>query len=406
MMEKLRKIFMMKYPIPHIGHGEYRTRAVKTLQFLLHFIIVMALMYCGAVIFAQLEDPEYGELYSGPCSAYPDTGRKILNFTNESRASRVEYFWEKITSKYNISLNEESDNAIVEEIFDFMLITSQSTKGDAESPKHQSLECYDRNSIFLKWFYFVTTCTTTIGYGTVHPVTESGRLFYIFFSIVGIALMMTLLRSMGDILSTANKRFNAIISRCVLPQHSFVSEEFRSVVSLIFLYLIYMVFVVLHDKTIPAAKDRSVITTFYYWTVTFTTVGFGDVNYPLEVEINHIYVLLVIRLMGLTVLAGIIDSIQKYIKYRKRLVLHKAARTSRRSSILPKFMGKVLKDMTGDSFDSYRGSAPQGAGGKKIKFLEDEKSDCNVYELRRERSLTTESIVDQEKEMTCFLTSV
>lgn len=45
----------------------------------------------------------------------------------------------------------------------------------------------------------------------VYPKTESGRLFYIFFSIFGITLMMTLLKSLGDILSKANKKLYSTI---------------------------------------------------------------------------------------------------------------------------------------------------------------------------------------------------
>ena len=62
--------------------------------------------------------------------------------------------------------------------------------------------------------------------------------------------------------------------------------------------------------------DWSFVDTCYFWLVTFTTVGFGDVHFPLEVEIDHFYELVVYRVFGLAFLAGIIEAIYGYVKYR------------------------------------------------------------------------------------------
>ena len=55
-----------------------------------------------------------------------------------------------------------------------------------------------------------------LGYGHIYPKTYNGRLFYIVFSIIGIALMMTLLKSCGAILAAANKKVysNAVRRLC------------------------------------------------------------------------------------------------------------------------------------------------------------------------------------------------
>ena len=42
----------------YLKRNNYWQPLVNTLKFLLHFLVVMALMYCGAVIFAHLEDPD------------------------------------------------------------------------------------------------------------------------------------------------------------------------------------------------------------------------------------------------------------------------------------------------------------------------------------------------------------
>ena len=76
--------------------------------------------------------------------------------------------------------------------------------------------------------------------------------------------------------------------------------------------------VVLHDQNM-GANQWSVMDTLYFWLVTFTTVGFGDKHLPLHVEIEHFYELLLYRMVGLSFLAGIIDSIQEYLTFRKTI---------------------------------------------------------------------------------------
>ena len=81
--------------------------------------------------------------------------------------------------------------------------------------------------------------------------------------------------------------------------------------------------------------------------VTFTTVGFGDVVYPLELEIHHVYYLLLYRLGGLTILAAVIDALQKYIKYRKKILIQTTKKRVRKVS---QMVGSRMKrDVLGTS---------------------------------------------------------
>ena len=77
---------------------------------------------------------------------------------------------------------------------------------------------------------------------------------------------------------------------------------------------------------VPAAiidgfTDWNYFEAVYFSMVTFTTVGFGDIHLPLEVEVEHFYELVVYRVFGLSVVAAIIESVLQYIKFRKRLLL-------------------------------------------------------------------------------------
>ena len=175
----------------------------------------------------------------------------------------------------------------------------------------------------MKWFYFVIIATTTIGYGHVYPKTDGGKLFYILFSVIGIVLMMTLLRSCGKIIVATNRKFYTLIRRRLCGRKEYVSDQMTSVVSMCFMFLVFMLLVVWHDKSIGAVENWSWTDTFYFWLVTFTTVGFGDLHFPLEVEISHFHELVLYRVFGLSFLAGIIESIHEYIKYRKSMLLMK-----------------------------------------------------------------------------------
>ena len=181
----------------------------------------------------------------------------------------------------------------------------------------------DKTFVFMKWFYFVIVASSTIGYGHVYPQTDEGKLFYIMFSLVGIVLMMTLLRSCGKIIMAINKSFYTFIRDRLFRGKEYISDPMISVLSLSIIFLVFMVLVVWHDKNIGEVENWSWINTFYFWLVTFTTVGFGDVHFPLEVEIDHFYELVLYRVFGLSFLAGIIESINDYIKYRKKVLIVK-----------------------------------------------------------------------------------
>ena len=45
-------------------------------------------------------------------------------------------------------------------------------------------------------------------------------------------------------------------------------------------------------------------------------VGFGDVHFTLQAEVDHVYEMLFYRVFGLSFLAAIIEAIQTYIRFR------------------------------------------------------------------------------------------
>ena len=55
---------------------------------------------------------------------------------------------------------------------------------------------------FIQSVFFTTTILTTIGYGNISPVTFPGRLFCVFFAIIGIPFTLSVMADIGQILAT------------------------------------------------------------------------------------------------------------------------------------------------------------------------------------------------------------
>ena len=309
-------------------------RFTKIFMLGLQFVMVMLLLFCGAVVLARLEDPDMF-LDNNKQQQHQSTNT-ILDTTDSSVHkstfhNNVLYnkttFWVRLEAKYNLTPLGISRQQFLQDLIKFEELGKVcDEKPEAYHSHHKHAEhmnVRDKRFIFMKWFYFVIIATTTIGYGHVHPKTNNGKLFYIIFSVIGIVLMMTLLRSCGAMIMAINKKINKLIQRRCSGRKEYVSDQLASVISMCLMFLTFMVLVVWHDKNVNEIKKWSWIDTFYFWLVTFTTVGFGDIHFPLEVEIDHFYELVLFRVFGLSFLAGIIESIHVYIKYRKSVIIMK-----------------------------------------------------------------------------------
>ncbi|KAJ8309006.1 hypothetical protein KUTeg_013880 [Tegillarca granosa] len=58
---------------------------------------------------------------------------------------------------------------------------------------------------FVKSAFFAVTCVTTIGYGNQAPTTKGGRVFFMFYAIVGIAMTGLVLSEIGTKMCNAIK---------------------------------------------------------------------------------------------------------------------------------------------------------------------------------------------------------
>ena len=70
---------------------------------------------------------------------------------------------------------------------------------------------------YLQAVFFSTTILTTIGYGNIAPVTFPGRLFCIFFAIVGVPFTLSVIADVGQILATIVSKLAEKYKRDIKP---------------------------------------------------------------------------------------------------------------------------------------------------------------------------------------------
>ena len=229
----------------HLKDHHYSAKIHCTLRLLIHFAVVLAFLYCGAFIFAVIEDSDgfmAGTRFATtPRNESNNAVQGVVNVSTfwsdlEARHDiRIEGIAREEVRRYFCKLHTRNMNGFHQQVpQECDKMTESATTTTTNIAKQ-----HDKYFILMKWFYFVTTCTTTIGYGHIYPVTDQGKLFYIFFSIIGIALMMTLLRSCGSIITAFN---------CTLYQfarrHSaqrLVCDEMIAVWCTLLLFVLFMV---------------------------------------------------------------------------------------------------------------------------------------------------------------------
>ncbi|KAK6490025.1 potassium channel subfamily K member 3-like [Huso huso] len=161
---------------------------------------------------------------------------------------------------------------------------------------------------FAGSFYFAITVITTIGYGHAAPSTNGGKVFCMFYALLGIPLTLVMFQSLGERINTFVKYLLHHIKKCLKMQRADVSMA--NMVTIGF-------FSCISTLCIGAAafshyEDWSFFHAYYYCFITLTTIGFGDYvalqkdqalqNNPQYVAFSFIYIL-----TGLTVIGAFLN---------------------------------------------------------------------------------------------------
>ncbi|VVC45412.1 Two pore domain potassium channel,Potassium channel domain,Two pore domain potassium channel, TASK [Cinara cedri] len=193
-----------------------------------------------------------------------------------------------ILNKYNISLD------------DYRLIETIVLKSEPHKAGQQWK--------FAGAFYFATTVLTTIGYGHSTPNTKSGKLFTMFYAMVGIPLGLVMFQSIGEQLN----KFSSVVIRQAKRALGCKRTEATE---------INLIFVVSFLSSLTIAGGATAFSTYEGWTyfdsvyycfVTLTTIGFGDMvalqkNNTLNDKLEYVAFTLIFILFGLAVVAASLD---------------------------------------------------------------------------------------------------
>ncbi|XP_038219305.1 two pore potassium channel protein sup-9-like [Zerene cesonia] len=161
---------------------------------------------------------------------------------------------------------------------------------------------------FTGAFYYATTVLTTIGYGHSTPATIGGKLFTMFYAIVGIPLGLIMFQSIGERVNRLSSVIIKSIKRAMNCRQTHASE-----VDLI------CVVTTLSSLTIAGGaaafskfEGWSYFDSVYYCFITLTTIGFGDMvalqkDNALNRKPSYVMFALIFILFGLAIVAACLN---------------------------------------------------------------------------------------------------
>ncbi|KAL2763669.1 potassium channel subfamily K member 15 precursor [Daubentonia madagascariensis] len=161
---------------------------------------------------------------------------------------------------------------------------------------------------FAGSFYFAITVITTIGYGHAAPGTDSGKVFCMFYALLGIPLALVTFQCLGERLNTLVQRLLLAAKRCLGLRRPRVSAENMVVAGL----LACAATLALGAAAFAHFEGWTFFHAYYYCFITLTTIGFGDFvalqsdealqRKPPYVAFSFLYILL-----GLTVIGAFLN---------------------------------------------------------------------------------------------------
>ncbi|KAM3603010.1 uncharacterized protein V6R79_014989 [Siganus canaliculatus] len=126
-------------------------------------------------------------------------------------------------------------------------------------------------------FFFAGTVITTIGYGNIAPSTEGGKTFCILYAIFGIPLFGFLLAGVGDQLGTIFVKSIAKVEKMFRNKHNQISQmKIRVTSTLLFILAGCILFVTIPAVIFKHIEGWTALDSIYFVVITLTTVGIGD----------------------------------------------------------------------------------------------------------------------------------
>ncbi|XP_054851645.1 potassium channel subfamily K member 4 [Eublepharis macularius] len=260
------------------------------------FTVVLVYLVTGAFIFRQLEQP-YEVRQHGKLSAHRE------QFLKGHR--------EQFLRRHQCVGPDELD-ALIRQVSEAILAGVDLFNNDTNKTSSN----WDMGSAF----FFAGTVITTIGFGNNSPQTDAGRLFCIFYALVGIPLFGMLLAGVGDHLGSSLRKGIGKVEDIFLKWQ--VSPTIVRILSaLLFILIGCLLFVSLPTVIFQHLEHWSLLESVYFVVITLTTIGFGDYvagdtsteEYPWYKPLVWFWILL-----GLAYFASILTMIGNWLRVLSR----------------------------------------------------------------------------------------
>ncbi|KAF4077871.1 hypothetical protein AMELA_G00193120 [Ameiurus melas] len=161
---------------------------------------------------------------------------------------------------------------------------------------------------FAGSFYFAITVITTIGYGHAAPGTDAGKIFCMFYAVLGIPLTLVMFQSLGERMNTFVRFLLHRGKKCLRFRRTSVSMENMVLVGL----LSCLGTLCLGAAAFSHFEGWTFFHAYYYCFITLTTIGFGDFvalqkKGDLQERTPYVVFSFVYILVGLTVIGAFLN---------------------------------------------------------------------------------------------------
>ncbi|XP_034761076.2 potassium channel subfamily K member 15-like [Acipenser ruthenus] len=161
---------------------------------------------------------------------------------------------------------------------------------------------------FAGSFYFAITVITTIGYGHAAPGTDAGKVFCMFYAVLGIPLTLVMFQSLGERMNTFVRYLLWKIKECLGLRKKEVSMENMVVVG----FLSCISTLCIGAAAFSHFEGWTFFHAYYYCFITLTTIGFGDFvalqkKEDLQEKTPYVAFSFMYILVGLTVIGAFLN---------------------------------------------------------------------------------------------------
>ncbi|KAJ1527394.1 hypothetical protein ONE63_007377 [Megalurothrips usitatus] len=205
--------------------------------------------------------------------------------TEKRRRDVLDYVERKLIQKYAVTTDDFK-------LFETIILKSEPHKAGQQWK-------------FAGAFYYATTVLTTIGYGHSTPSTVAGKLFTMFYAIMGIPLGLVMFQSIGERLNKFSSHVIKKVKRVMNCKDTDASE-------------INLICVVTTLSGLTVAGGAAAFSRYEGWTyfdsvyycfITLTTIGFGDMvalqkDNALATKPEYVAFALIFILFGLAIVAA------------------------------------------------------------------------------------------------------